>query len=67
MSLIVREMQISFFFFEQDIFPSHKHLYKAISMCLYHPVKIIDLYPTLVIGKPDFIPFLNVNYITNRV
>ena len=55
------------FFFEQDILPCHKHLYKAISMRLYHPVKIIDLYPTLVIGHPDFITFLNVSCITNRV
>ena len=44
-----------------------EHLSKAISMRLYHPVKIIDLYPTLVIGHPDFITFLNVSCITNRV
>ena len=54
-----------FFFNKMFCLSSRKHLYKAVSVFV-HLVKTIDLYPTLVIGKPDFITFLNANSITNK-
>lgn len=45
---------------------AHKRLYKAVTMHLYHPVKITDLYPILVTGKWDF-TFLKVDYVISSL